>query len=307
MRLDMEFTGERFLPKLSGDIRLEHFHRYVLCSEIVKGKTVLDIASGEGYGSNILAKYAERVIGVDISSEAIEFARSKYYTPNLNFMAGDATKIPLADASVDVVVSFETIEHHDKHEEMMSEIKRVLRPSGLMILSSPNKQIYSDNAGGNHNHYHIKELYYNELHSLVGKYFKYTNYYGQKTTLTSVMLGSELLFENPTLDVVIDKDADRNILELNDTAPMYYIAIASDSPLTGILKSSIFLSLADDFFHELQKEISRLNSEIKRMSNYINEVEAILKVRDADILYYRGSTRMQRIKLLLKTLFKPKG
>ena len=51
--------------------------------------------------------------------------------------------IPLPDQSVDLVVSFETIEHHDKHEEMMLEIKRVLRPDGVVIISSPDKQTYS--------------------------------------------------------------------------------------------------------------------------------------------------------------------
>ena len=73
----LDFTGERYLPEVGGNIELEHLHRYLLAKQAVVGKTVLDIASGEGYGSAMLAESARRVTGVDISQEAVSHAQTK--------------------------------------------------------------------------------------------------------------------------------------------------------------------------------------------------------------------------------------
>lgn len=59
------------MPEVHGNIELEHLHRYLLACKAVAGKTVLDIASGEGYGSSMLAQTAHKVIGVDVSQEAV--------------------------------------------------------------------------------------------------------------------------------------------------------------------------------------------------------------------------------------------
>ena len=136
-----KYTGERLETHESGQGMLEHLHRYGVALEFCRHKDVLDIASGEGYGSNLLAKVARNITGVDISADTVREASEKYATrqKNLQFIEGSAAAIPAKAASFDVVVSFETIEHHDKHEEMMAEIKRVLRPGGMLIISSPDK------------------------------------------------------------------------------------------------------------------------------------------------------------------------
>src|SRR2546429_9906692 len=116
----MKFTGERFIPGLDGEIRYSHMHRYALAYPLVAGKDVLDIASGEGYGAALMAHAARSVTGVDIDPESIKHARETYEScGNLEFMVGACESIPLSNQSVDVVASFETIEHHDKHQEMM--------------------------------------------------------------------------------------------------------------------------------------------------------------------------------------------
>lgn len=123
----MEFTGERFVPQCQGEIAAEHYHRYFFASGFVAGKRVLDIASGEGYGTHILAQSAAHVTGVDISPEAVANATQKYAGDRIAFLQGSAATIPLPDAAVDVVVSFETLEHLSEQEDMLSEIRRVLR------------------------------------------------------------------------------------------------------------------------------------------------------------------------------------
>jgi len=136
---DLEWTGERYIPGIQGDVAVEHLHRYALARELVHGKDVLDIACGEGYGSNLLIETAQSVIGVDAAEDAIAHARQTYVRSGLQFEVGRCDAIPLKSNSVDVVVSFETIEHHDRHDEMMAEISRVLRADGVLIVSSPDK------------------------------------------------------------------------------------------------------------------------------------------------------------------------
>lgn len=185
----MTMTGERFLPQLDGVIRLEHLHRYFIACELVDGRDVLDLACGEGYGSALMSRRAKSVIGVDIAADAITHARQNYTAPNLSFLEGSATTVPLSDASVDLVVSFETIEHLTDHEAMLADIRRVLRPEGILLLSSPNKKIYSDESGYQ-NPFHQKELYTSELIALVARYFPNLRHYGQKIVAGSVLNAS---------------------------------------------------------------------------------------------------------------------
>ena len=153
----MKFTGERFIPTEQGRIRLEHYHRYAMVVDVVANKDVLDVASGEGYGSAFMSNVARSVIGVDISDEAVNHASTAYKKPNLTFRQGSATDLKFEDASFDVVVSFETIEHLAEQAQMLAEIRRVLRPNGVLVISSPNRPVYSEESG-EHNEFHVKEL-----------------------------------------------------------------------------------------------------------------------------------------------------
>jgi len=157
---------------------IEHLHRYAFVMPFVKGKVVVDIASGEGYGSNLIAQQAAQVTGVDVSAEAVQQAATKYKRPNLSFVTGSATSIPLNDQSVDVVVSFETLEHLLEQDQMIAEIRRVLKPAGMLIISTPEKENYHPTDPDNP--YHLKELTSEEFMSLLGKYFKVVKNFRQR-------------------------------------------------------------------------------------------------------------------------------
>jgi SAM-dependent methyltransferase len=176
---ELAWTGERCLPQLQGDIAFEHLHRYALAAELARGKTVLDIASGEGYGSNLLARVARQVIGVDAEAAAVEHACQAYKRANLSFRLGKCSDIPVVSNSIDLVVSFETLEHHDQHEEMMIEVRRVLRPDGVLIISTPDKRTYSDLPQFS-NPFHVKELYLSEFERLLSAYFNRCAVFGQR-------------------------------------------------------------------------------------------------------------------------------
>ena len=183
----LSFTGERFIPGPEGEICYEHWHRYMLASRFGQGCSVLDVACGEGYGSSLLANVADKVTGVDISGDAVEHARERYQgQTNLEFIQGSCEELPLPDNSIDLAVSFETIEHLEMQEKFIQELKRVLKPAGLLLMSSPNKQIYSD-ARDFHNEFHVRELYRDEFDQLLGNEFSHIHWFSQKLLFHSAI------------------------------------------------------------------------------------------------------------------------
>jgi len=229
------WTGERLETFVFNENTIEHLHRYAIATELAAGKTVLDIASGEGYGSNMMAAVAAEVVGVDIDAETIADAQSKYISANISFKTGSADIIPCESNYFDLVVSFETIEHHDRHDEMMAEVKRVLKPGGILLMSSPDKLYYSDLTGYK-NPYHVKELYQHEFENLLAKYFTQTNYYRQKNFIGSLLVPH------------LDSTGNTNIKQYeggyggvssNDIGAQFLVALASDAELPH-LKLSLF-------------------------------------------------------------------
>jgi SAM-dependent methyltransferase len=184
---DLEFTGERFIPGTAGEIWHEHWHRYHFAAPLVAGLDVLDVACGEGYGSALLATRAATVVGGDIAPAAVDHARKRYSgVANLEFREADCAALPFANASFDAIVSFETIEHIAAQEAFLAEIRRVLRPDGLVILSCPNKTEYTDRRGVI-NEFHVRELYRAELARMVASRFPHTLWYGQRPSFYSVV------------------------------------------------------------------------------------------------------------------------
>ena len=227
----LEFTGERFTPEQSGPIAHEHLHRYLFALQFCEGMHVLDVASGEGYGTFLLSRVARSVVGVDLSETAVAHAAERYRADNLRYRLGDCSALPLPDASVDVVVSFETLEHFAEHDRFMSEVRRVLRPSGLFVISSPDRTTYSP-PGKPPNPFHVRELTAAEFESLVSRYFDHAVYGGQRATAGSLLLpvrGSPEKLE-------CFSGAEPSRLERRETleSPLYVIAVASPSPLPPV-------------------------------------------------------------------------
>lgn len=143
-----------------------------MACELANGRRVLDIACGEGYGSNLLANHASEVIGVDNDRLTIKHAKRKYRRANLRFTQGLCSAIPLEDGSIDLVVSFETMEHVREQEQFLNEVRRVLVSDGILIISSPDKVEYGL-ASAEPNPFHQKELNHAELEALLASRFKH--------------------------------------------------------------------------------------------------------------------------------------
>ena len=220
------WSGERLETFILGRDSIEHLHRYALAMDFVENKIVLDIACGNGYGSSLISEKAALVYGVDIDQTTINEAKILYPKKNLNFLTGSADKIPVLDHSVDVVVSFETIEHHDKHDEMMSEIKRVLKNDGILIISTPDKLYYTDYRKKFKNEFHVKELYKDEFKVLLSKYFKNTLLLNQK-----YYHGISVIKEDNNSNEIIIYSGNYEKVGKELTDPLFMLIMASDSEI----------------------------------------------------------------------------
>jgi SAM-dependent methyltransferase len=152
----------------------EHVLRYHFACRYVRGCEVVDIACGEGYGTAALAKIAKSCIGFDCATEVVAHARSKY---GIDARVGHAESIPLADASADAVVTFETIEHISNPAIFLNEIFRILKPGGRLIISTPNKPLY--NKAEPKNLYHLSEMDRSEFTALLADKYAVDSILGQ--------------------------------------------------------------------------------------------------------------------------------
>lgn len=235
------FTGERLTTAVGGQVQIEHYHRYLFARSLVAGLDVLDVASGEGYGSALLAQVARSVVGVEYSGPTVAVAAGNFPRPNLHFLRGDARALPLADASVDAAVSFETIEHFDRQSDFLREIHRVLRPDGCFIVSTPDRDIYSP-AGTAANPFHVHELSGDEFTRLLRDAFRYVSVMRQRA-----LIGSALLADIPSAapPLVFDRRGDTHFEAcVGIPRAPYLIAIASDRERPP-LPPSLYISRGD--------------------------------------------------------------
>jgi SAM-dependent methyltransferase len=272
----LPFTGERFTPECVREIWYEHWHRYAFASRFAQGKRVLDAACGEGYGSALLSRAAAGVVGVDVDAASVAHARARYGSlPNLRYEQADATALPFSPSAFDLVVSFETLEHLAAQEQLVAGFARVLAEDGLLLISSPDKLTYGDQAGFR-NEFHVRELYREELLALLEPHFPFVRLYGQKLLFQSALWALDDGVAPTTCETLTaDAHAERVAVGL-DYAPLYFVAACSRRPLPAELPA---LSLFGDggesvyahYNHEIRKNIAaggriaELEAELERL------------------------------------------
>jgi glycosyltransferase involved in cell wall biosynthesis/SAM-dependent methyltransferase len=281
MKIDLKrdsqlpWTGERYVPQVTGEVQLEHVHRYLLAREYASGKDVLDIACGEGFGSAILAETARSVIGVDIALKVVKHASIRYQRNHITFRHGSCAQIPLDKSSVDLVVSFETIEHHDEHKAMMAEIRRVLRPQGLLIISSPDKKEYSI-LTNYCNPFHVRELFKEEFEDLIRANFKNLALISQR-----VVYGSAIIPETDAFKFTHYNIEDTGPEHRGLARPRYIIAIASDEAIPGLSGGMLEQTVEESqiiaiYASERQKQ-AESNARLTQLEDEITQLREDLK------------------------------
>ena len=179
-----ESVPERFEPNSAAPslMKAEHWARYRLAAQLAPGRRVLDAGCGTGYGTRLLADSgAAEVSGIDISGEALAAARARCETAS--FVEGDLSATRLPGGSFDLVTCFEVIEHLEEQEKVVAELSRLLAPDGILLVSSPNRDVYL--AGNPH---HVRELTPDELEDLLEARFERVGLLRQHPWIASAIL-----------------------------------------------------------------------------------------------------------------------
>jgi SAM-dependent methyltransferase len=163
----LELTGERTVPGLAEENYWFRRHEVVYQRLAVgcAGRDVLEAGCGEGYGADLIADEARRVIGLDYDESAVAHVRARY--PRVEMRHGNLAELPLADGDVDVVVNFQVIEHLWDQGQFVAECYRVLRPAGVLLMSTPNRITFSPGRDTPINPFHTRELNADELTELL--------------------------------------------------------------------------------------------------------------------------------------------
>lgn len=269
----LPFTGERFTPECVREIWYEHWHRYAFALPLAHGREVLDAACGEGYGSALLASRAARVTGVDIDAATIAHAAARYARANLSYCAGSVTALDAPDDSFDLVVSFETIEHLEPQAQMLDEFRRVLRPDGLLVISSPDREAYNARAV-EPNPFHVRELDREEFLALLQARFPAVRLYGQRLGFHSVITAASAAVDSAE-DIVFDPDRAQGGHAA--PAPVYHVAIcaADDALLPALPALSLFTDRQASVYNHYNDEIARLIRADHRIMALEKEVAAL--------------------------------
>jgi len=249
-----EFTGERVIPgEVDVDLLNEHFARYAFAARLARGKRVLDAGCGAGYGSAELAGTAEQVTGIDRAPEALEFARANYNLENVRFDEGSCESLPYADASFDLVVAFEVIEHLENWRGLLLEARRVLAPGGQLVVSTPNRLYYTESRGADGaNPFHVHEFDFEEFRSALLEVFPHVT----------------LFLENHVEGVTFQPHEPGNTAEVRvdagDPAPAeshFFVAVCAHRPQVGN-PTFVYVPRAANVLRERERHIALLEQEL---------------------------------------------
>jgi SAM-dependent methyltransferase len=273
-----DLSPERFDPERTPGtlVEAEHRARYWCASQWAAGKRVLDAGCGTGYGlAMLLAEGPESVTGVDLSEEAMADA-GRLLGEQAELVRADVRDLPFDDDTFDLVVCFEVIEHVERQRDALDELKRVLRPSGVLLISSPNRDVYPPG-----NPHHVREYRPEELQAELEERFENVKLYRQHPWLASALLPDESLAADEPRQVLAAAVGER----LDPGSETYTVAVAGDTPLStppGIVV------IGDDFevrwwheqldrlgieAHRSAREAAELEAEIQRLSRAVLDTE----------------------------------
>jgi SAM-dependent methyltransferase len=295
--------GERFLPWMADPVvNYEHLHRYRAVAELAAGRRVLDLASGEGYGSALLSTIASSVMGVERDHAAAVHAAVTYRSARLRFVEGSIVQVPVGGQRFDLVVCFEALEHVNEQEELCAEAARLLIPGGLFVVSTPNREVYSE-ASGYENPFHVKELDLGEFSALLRRHFTQVRLFGQHVYPVSAIfaLGEPV---SRAREYVIAREPGDAVFRFGDATrkvPRYFIAIASNGPVVpepGL--GSFLVDASEQLFEEQRRaegavvelrkhlaareaQVVEVEGELRRLADHLTTLEAQLATLEAQL------------------------
>lgn len=247
---NLPFTGERVIPgEVETQLWNEHVARYRFASLFCKGKRVLDVGCGTGYGTELLGHVAKYALGFDISQEAVKEASSAY--GHCDFACSSAQTFPIAEQSFDVITAFEVIEHLENWREFLCECTRVLSPDGIFVVSTPNTDYYVEARGpSGPNPFHIHEFQFSEFRSALNDLFPSVQILAQNQQETITFSGDW-----------ITQKSEGFIPATNDVADAhFFVAVCSFRPIQVPFFADV--SSTHNLLREREKHIRGLQGEL---------------------------------------------
>lgn len=290
----IEWTGERCVP-WAPDVQVvyEHMHRYLWAARLVRGKRVLDLGSGEGFGAAMLADAARQVVGVDIDERTIEHARLNWSSPTVSFVLASALDLSAFDPdSFDAVVAFEIIEHLTEQERMLAEIERVLSSDGLLIISTPDRRIHSK-ATGQENPFHERELMHEGFRSLLATTFTNAAVWGQQM-ITGSHLGAldrEPDGVSPAQSEFFIERAGEEWHIAGEPAALNLVAVASNAGLPDVPETSTLGDCGLELLRAKEREAGEPANALKLLDTELIERDEQIGYQQKELLRTRSRMR----------------
>ncbi len=165
--VELQLTGERTVPGIPAENYWFRRHEaaYEFLAPLTAGSVLLEVGCGEGYGTDLLTRSAQRVLGIDYDATTIVHARDRYRAAH--FVRANLAALPVASDAVDVVATLQVVEHVWDHGQFIDECRRVLRPGGRLMVTTPNRLTFSPGLDAPVNPFHTKEFTAAELTGLI--------------------------------------------------------------------------------------------------------------------------------------------
>ncbi len=258
-----EFTGERVIPgHVNPDLWAEHVARYAFAAHFANAR-VLDAGCGTGYGCAELAPGAILVAGIDIASDAIDYARQHSSRSNVRYAQASATAIPFAAGSFNLVTAFEVIEHLPDWRALLSEARRVLDSEGLFLVSTPNRLYYAESRSlDGPNPFHVHEFEYREFQAALTDFFPHVQILFQNRLESFAFHGNSLA---PPVEVRVDASP-----HAPEEAHFFIGACALQS--LPDLRTFLYVPRAANLLREREQHIRLLEGELAQTKRWLDQL-----------------------------------
>jgi SAM-dependent methyltransferase len=261
--MSLEFTGERVVfGQVDDDLWNEHYSRYAFATRFCANALVLDAGCGVGYGSHVLSGDAKQVVGVDLSLDAVRYAEEHYPSVNQRWLCASCTQLPFLDSTFDAVIAFEVIEHLADWPKLLLEARRLLTPTGVFMVSTPNKIVYEQTRGdAGPNPFHDHEFEYTEFRDALNTFFPHV----------------EIILENHAACVVFESESSRARADAqfegrsDATQANFFIAVCSLQPVN--IPSFVYVPKAMKPLKHGAARLARLEEELAQRNAWLVEAQ----------------------------------